>query len=511
VHLLCSAECTAGAGLEEAIMQNDVERSRRSRGFMEDYLRRIGATPLLTREGEVELARSIERSEQEIFETILEAPAGLREFLALSDRLDEGVFQVKDLLLEEDDDDFEDVCVAQERVQKIFSAARRSHQKASAIERKLEACGGERGELEERLAQLRARTMRTLRRIRPSRRLIASIIERLASMARKVESSAWVIAAIEKSEGRTAGSILTDCRNAVRRGVQLAERKRLGALKRRIVDARRAIGEIELESAMSAKDLSAVCRRIRRCARAAEQAKADLVESNLRLVVSFAKKLGNRGLPLPDLIQEGNLGLMKAVDKFDYRRGYKFSTYSVWWIRQTMTRAIVEQGRTVRLPVHTAEAVSKVYRTTRMLVQQLGREPTEEEIAAAMEVTPERIRALRIFAGSASSLDAPIDEDDGTCTLQDFLQDRTAPDGLETCIAIDLKEKLAQVLDRLPMRERRVLRMRFGLDADREHTLSEVGQDFSLTRERIRQIEMQALRRLRRECYMEGLQHLIDQ
>lgn len=493
-------------------MRSNIDRSRRSRTFMEDYLQRIGATPLLTREGEVELARSIEMREQEVLDTILESPLGLNEYLALADRLDEGVLQVKDLLLEEDDEDFEDELAARERIQKIFSRAKRAHQKASQVERKLAGADSEqRDELRQRVERLRERTLQTLKRIRPSKRLLASIIERLASLARTVESAVWTIAAIEKSEGRAVGTILTQCRHAARRGLSREERLRLAALKRRIEAARQEIGKVEAEAAMSAKELLSTYQRIRCAAGAAERAKADLVESNLRLVVSFAKKLGNRGLPLPDLIQEGNLGLMKAVDKFDYRRGYKFSTYSVWWIRQTMTRAIVEQGRTVRLPVHTAEAVSKVYRTTRMLVQQLGREPSEEEIAGAMEVSPERIRALRIFAGSSSSLDAPIDEDDGACTLQDFLQDRTVPDGLETCLAIDLKQKLAGVLERLPMRERRVLRLRFGLDTEREHTLSEVGQDFSLTRERIRQIEMQALRRLRRECYQEGLQHLIDQ
>ncbi len=492
-------------------MRYQTDRTRRTDGLLEEYLQNIGATPLLTREGEVELSRTIEQGERQVVVEILHSPLGLREFLALQDRLAEGVLRVEELLLDEGDAPLADGVEAVVRLRTIFDDARVATALVKEIEAAIAATDDEEkaATLGERLHRKREEIVSTLLSIRPSRRLVAAIVDRMSSLSRSADDAAQSITEAEERVGIPASRLGAVIRQVRDRG-DLDEVILLERFEERIKRGRAELSRVAKEATMSVGDLAEACEKIRRAARSAEQAKSDLVESNLRLVVSFARHVRNRGLPFSDLIQEGNLGLIRAVDKFDYHRGFKFSTYAAWWIRQSMTRAIVEQGRTVRLPVHTAEALSKMAKCTRRFVQRNGREPDEHDIAEMMELPLERIRLLRSLGGTPTSLDAPLNVEEGASTIGDLLEDRGATDGMKVCVAIDLTEKTRRVLGHLNAREQRILRLRFGLDGERSHTLTEVGQSFRLTRERIRQIELEALRKLRHRCSSEGLHALLD-
>jgi RNA polymerase primary sigma factor len=473
-------------------MTGVTDRSTSARGLLDDYLQAIGTTPLLTREGEVELARRIVHAEHDLLEILVGSVAGQHELLSLADRLADGHLRVEDLLLDDDDEALEDPVQARRRLEALFTAARRAYNRALITQREIERApaAARSCRLVQRLSSARSRVAEALRAIRPSRRLIASLIDRLVLQAQAAARANAVLTPTVPAEMRTASG-------------------RAG-LRRTREAARREIERVEAETHTSATDLIETCRRLRRAARDADRAKEELVESNLRLVVAFAKRFVGRGLPLPDLIQEGNLGLIKAVEKFDHRLGFRFSTYAVWWIRQTMTRAILDQGRTVRIPVHAAESHRKMLRVAARLEGRLGREPTEEEVAGTMNVPVGRVRVFQTFGQVSMSLDVPVGDEDGAPPLRDYLEDRGTPDGLRACVVSDIKEKAREVLASLSCRERRVIQLRFGLAGEREHTLSEVGRDFCLTRERIRQIELQALAKLRQHCDDQGLRALLE-
>ena len=487
------------------------------------YLREMGTVSLLSREGEIEIAKRIEDGQKEIAKVMYSMPAALRELISLGDKLKKGRLSVRDIV-HTYEEEFEEIADINE--EELRDKTMRLLDEAVALYEKLIPM----------LADLKKPNISETKekRLKGSIRQIKKELSekfdevnlhprQVELVAQKLRDYAWSVMEAEKDIracARRAGVTIDELHTifskpAPEKGkVKVPKKVKLNAdqfleLEKSYRNALKKLERVETETLVAPDELRSAVSSLDKGEFKMKTAKTELVEANLRLVVSIAKKYTNRGLQFLDLIQEGNIGLMKAVDKFEYKRGYKFSTYATWWIRQAITRAIADQARTIRIPVHMIETINKLIRTSRHLVQELGREPTPEEISNEMGLPLEKVRKVLKIAKEPISLETPIGEEEDS-HLGDFIEDKRSPSPLESAINYDLSEQVRKVLQTLTPREEKVLRRRFGIGEAADHTLEEVGQEFDVTRERIRQIEAKALRKLRHPSRSKRLKSFVE-